>query len=182
MKKYLHRNKIKMNISVYAVAVLLCLALASTYFVSGLFARYTTSDQSSESARVAKFSIEGDGILSESIEVSLAPGDTQEKSFTIENNSEVAVEYTVTINNMTKNLPLVLSLVTPPTVVKDDTTTDDIAVTAHQDPGSHSDEYTLHITWPKNDVNYEETDAARDLALMGMVDHIVVTVKAVQID
>lgn len=181
MGKYLHKNKTKMNIPVRAAAVLLCLALVSTYFVSDLFARYTTSDQSSDSARVAKFSIESSEILSQFIGVSLAPGGTDERTFTVENNSEVDVEYTVTVDNVTKNLPLKLSLETvapsSSTVQIDGTT-----ATAHQNPGSHEDTYKLRITWPKDTAKYEESDAARDIALMGMVDHIAVVVKAVQID
>lgn len=173
MGKYLRKNKTKMNIPIRVAAALLCLTLVSTYFVSGLFARYVTRGESTSSARVAKFSIEGSGILSQPIAINLAPGGSDEKKLFIQNNSEVAVEYTVTVTNMTNNLPLNLSMEkegTPSAEQKNDTT-----FTAQWLPGSYTDTYTLHIEW-------SDEKADEDLALIGMVDHIVATVTAVQID
>lgn len=177
MGKYFRKNKIKINIPIRVAAVLLCLTLVLTYLVSGLFARYVTSSESSSSARVAKFSIEGEGILSESIAVSLAPGGYEEKTFSIKNNSEVSVEYTVEVAKMTNNLPLELSM-----KKKDSSSTEEESNTkfiVRQDPGSHTDEYTLHIEWPQAEDANGDVD---NLARIGMVDHIVVTVTAVQID
>ena len=45
----------KLNIPLQLAAVLLCLTLISVYFVSGLFARYTTENTTGNSAAVAKF-------------------------------------------------------------------------------------------------------------------------------
>ena len=53
MAKYL--RKPKLNIPMYAAAVLFCLTVISTYMVSGLYARYTTSGTGEDSARVIKF-------------------------------------------------------------------------------------------------------------------------------
>lgn len=257
-----------MNIPVRAAAVLLCLTLASTYFVSGLFARYSTSDQSGGNARVARFSFNGgiadaasQTILSQIIEVNLIPGVSENVPLIIENNSEVAVEYTIDVTNETNNLPLQLSIgdktgssVTSPAQGSDvvpinsvapansatsagstaltnsaasanSATPTNSAVSANsatsissavsinsatptnsatsansaaptngvaptngatpissdtrsvqQAPGSHYDKYTLHINWP------EQENKDDDLARMGMVDYIKVTVTATQID
>ena len=53
MAKYL--KKPKMNIAMNIAMVLFCLTVVSTYLVSGLYARYTTSATGSDSARVMKF-------------------------------------------------------------------------------------------------------------------------------
>ena len=49
------RTKAKMNIPMCAACVLFCLTLFSFYFTGGLFARYTTNNAGSDSARVIKF-------------------------------------------------------------------------------------------------------------------------------
>ncbi len=171
MGKYLRKHKTKVNIPIRVAAVLLCLTLFSTYLVTGLLARYATSAQSSDHARVAKFSIQGSGKLTESIEASIVPGIPIDVALIIENNSEVAVEYTVTVTNETNNLPLRFRMEkagTSPTVNSSGST-----FTSQQLPGSHTDQYTLFIDWEAAD---------NDPALMGMVDYITVTVTAAQID
>lgn len=170
MGKYVHKNNSKLNIPIRAAAVLLCLTLFSTYLVAGLFARYATSAQNSNNARVAKFSVTGSGMLSQSIEASVIPGKSEPVTVEIQNDSEVAVEYTITATNETKNLPLSFR-------VKKEGTSSAVAIngtpfTGQQLPGSHTG-YTLYVDWKAKD---------NDPALMGMVDRITVTVTAVQID
>jgi hypothetical protein len=53
MAKYL--KKPKTNIAMNIAMALFCLTLATTYLVSGLYARYTSSATGSDSARVMKF-------------------------------------------------------------------------------------------------------------------------------
>ncbi len=178
MGKYLRKKKAKVNIPLRIAAVLYCLTVLTTYLVSGLYARYTVSGQASDQARVAKFSIKGGDVFSQSIEAEFVPGAFKEVPIVIYNNSEVAVEYTVDIENVTKNLPLTLTL-----VEKDDSlelTSDETGTrfTGERLPGDHYDKYTLTIAWrePTNDTK------AEDLNLMGMVDYITVTVTATQID
>jgi len=172
MGKDQHEYRAKRNIPIRLAAVLFCLTLFSTYLVTGLFARYTTSAQSSDRARVARFSIKGDGDLSKTITAELAPGGFQDVILKIQNDSEVAVEYTVEVTNETKNLPLCLSQKKEDGSFSD-SVEDSITFTDQQIPGSHIDSYTLRVYWPKGD---------NDLALMGMVDYITVKVTAVQID
>ncbi len=172
MGKYLFKSQ--KNIPMRIAAVLLCLTLFSTYLVTGLFARYTTSAQGGDHARVAKFSFEGSGELLQSIEASLFPGESQTATLIIENNSEVAVEYTVAVTNVTNNLPLSLRMekIEASSTVDINGTT----FTVQQIPGNHIDMYTLYIDWEAT------TDEDRDPDWMGKVDYIAVTVTAVQID
>jgi len=170
MGKYQHKNKTKMNIPICIAAVLLCLALFSTCFVSGLFARYAASTQSGDDARVARFSIEGECTLWNTIDASLIPGESKTVKIDINNDSEVALEYTVTVANETNNLPLELRMEKTGGAGPADT---DTTFTGQWLPGSHTDKYTLYIKWDED---------KNDPALMGMVDYIKVTVMAAQID
>ena len=71
-----------------AAAILLCLCLISAHFTTGLYARYTTRASGSDSARVAKFSVQ---IVSATEKV--APNENGEATYevTVSNLSEVAV-------------------------------------------------------------------------------------------
>lgn len=171
MGNHFPKNKTKGNLLIRVAAVLFCLTLFSTYIVAGLLARYSTSTQSGDYARVAKFSIEGSGKLLQALEVAIFPGEEAPADLVITNNSEVAVEYTVTVTNETNNLPLIFRMGkadSEPKPIGDGT-----AFTDQQLPGSHTDKYTLYIEWPAE---------KNDLSLMGMVDYITVTVTATQID
>jgi len=172
MGKYLHKSKTKVNIPVCIAVLLLCLTLFSSCLVSGLSARYAVSGQSGGYARVAKFSIEGSGFLSQFVEADVFPGGEKKVDLVIQNNSEVGVEYEITVTNETNNLPLKLSMEKDGASIPgtDDST---ITLTGKQLSGSYTDTYTLFIHWdPVED----------DPAVMGMVDHIAVKVTAVQID
>ena len=71
-----------------AAALLLCLCMISAHFTTGLYARYTTRASGSDSARVAKFSVQ---IVSATEEV--APDENGQATYnvTVSNLSEVAV-------------------------------------------------------------------------------------------
>lgn len=172
LEKALHKNKTKMNIPIRLASVLLCMTLLSTYFVSGLYARYAVSSQSGESARVAKFSIEGEGMLTEQIKESFVPGSSLAKPLSIHNNSEVAVEYTVAVTNATNNLPLNFSLKKDGASGGEDGN-NNVTFTKQLLPCDRTDNYTLTIEWSADQ---------NDPAPMGMVDYIALTVTATQID
>ncbi len=175
MANHAGNSETKRNIPLRIAAVLLCLTLLSTYLVSGLLARYSASGESGDGARVAKFSIEGGELLdpSQSIAANLMPGEFDQATIQIQNNSEVAVKYTITVTNETKNLPLEFSMEKKAEPSAELSEQPDGTYTAQQLPGGHTDEYTLSIRW---------NEANKDPALMGMVDHITVTVTAAQID
>lgn len=171
MGKHLRKNTKKLNIPLRVAIMLLCLGLFSAYFVTGLFARYAASAQGSDQARVAKFSIVGDGTLLEPITAEFVPGSSQEVDLVIENDSEVSVEYTVEVTNATKNLPLSFRIKKDASESTGDA--NGIKLTAQRLPGRHTDNYMLTIDWPA---------AAGNPDKMGMTDYIMITVTAVQID
>ncbi len=174
-------RNVKVNILMCIVAALLFATLFSMHLVGGLYARYTTSMSSSNSARVAAFSITQEGTILETVEANVTPGTTQSAELTIANKSEVAMEYTLTVTNVTGNLaPLKFKLNradenTSP--VKTESYEKGISINSVcQIPGEHTDKYTLDIVWEPS-ANDED-----DLALIGMVDYITVSVTATQID
>ncbi len=173
-------RNVKVNILMCIVAVLLCATLFSMHLVGGLYAKYTTSISDSDSVRVAAFSITQEGTIFQTIKADVKPGTTQSAELTIENNSEVAIEYTITVTNVTGNLaPLKFTL-------SADGDTPQVTAESHENgisinsarriPGEHTDKYTLNIVWEPSD-NEED-----DLALIGMVDYITISVTATQID
>ena len=174
-------RKAKVNIFMCIAAVLFCATLFSMHLVSDLYARYAESEKSSDSARVAAFSITQEGTIFDTIQAEVTPGTTQSAELTITNKSEVAMEYTLTVENVTGNLaPLKFTLKnadadTPP--VTTEKYENGLSITsARQIAGDHTDKYTLNIVWEPSAVEED------DLALMGMVDYITVSVTATQVD
>lgn len=106
----------KTPIVFYVGIVLACLTLISVYMTSGLYARYTTRATSSDSARVAKFRVtdtltvtdsKGDVVHSFTMfEDSLIPGESTTYTFAVQNDSEVAVRFSVRGEASINNLPL----------------------------------------------------------------------------
>ncbi len=168
MESNVRNNRAKKNILIRVAAVLLCLTLLSTHFVGGLFARYTAEVATGGQARVARFSVEGGDMFSQSIDAALIPGASFPALIEITNGSEVAVEYTVTVFNATKNLPLSLRL-----EKADGAAVDGLTVTEQLPVGAHTDRYKLYIDWPPE---------KNDPSVMGQVDDITVKVTATQID
>ncbi len=86
-------KKTKLNIPICAALVLLFLTMVSIHMTSGLYARYTATSTASDSARVAKFSIEGtkDGTVTISTDTD-SQGNYQ---LTVFNHSEVSVTYSL---------------------------------------------------------------------------------------
>ena len=80
------------SLMIRIAAVLFCLVMFSTYLMGGLFARYTTSDQGGDSARVAKFDV-----ACSVAQATDEDGKDIEGKFTltVTNNSEVAVAYSI---------------------------------------------------------------------------------------
>jgi len=108
MKKYDAKSPV-----MFYVALVLCfIVLVSFNATSKLYARYATEDSASDSARVAKFSITAteDTINTFALAVEgLRPGEVRQFVITVTNNSEVAINCTITVENKTNNLPLILN-------------------------------------------------------------------------
>lgn len=76
-------------------AILLMLVLVSTSLVTGRYARYTTTAESSDSARVAKFEVVGSG--AGEVDVNCTATGSNQYIVTVENKSEVAVSYEIAV-------------------------------------------------------------------------------------
>lgn len=174
-----NNNDRKLNILMCTVAFLLCATLFSIHFTSNLYARYITTDIDDNNARVAKFEITYKGTVFENnITADIKPDENENVTLIIENKSEVAVEYTLEVTNVTKNLPLKFKLEpkgsAPEFDLKNEPSEDIKTTKARQIAGNHTDEYILKIIWDKNNAN--------NIDFVGMVDHLTVSVTVTQID
>ncbi len=162
------------------IAMIFCTIILSMQLVGSAYARYKTKVSNSDNARVARFNITQSGTIFDTIEASIADT-TNEVTLEITNDSEVTVEYSVTITNVTGNIPMEFmkfELIAKDGSVpftsekKENGTT---ILSACRMPGNYTDSYTLRITW-----NLSTTEEA--LNYMGMVDYITVSVTATQVD
>lgn len=178
-------RSVKMNILMCIAMILLCVTLFSLFVVSNMYARYTESIDNGDSARVAKFSIKPGDEFDEELKAKTVPGKSESLILEIENDSEVAVEYTITVTKVTDNLPLEITL-TPEDSTGEDKNPNSISGDggkktsiniSRQIPIEHTDKFKLKMEWEPN-----SNDSEADLALMGMVDYITVSIKATQID
>lgn len=101
------RNNNKMNIPMLLACVLLCCVMISFHFVSGLYARYSTTSTGEDSARVAKFDVDLNRTsFSNTMDISFPDDTLEDISLQINNKSEVAIRYVITAKNESGNLPL----------------------------------------------------------------------------
>lgn len=160
-----HKKTVKVNIPMCIASCLFCLTLFSFYLCGGLYARYTTSDSGEDAARVARFDVSEDGAyFSENLLIETVPGRV-EREIVVTNNSEVAVAYTVTIKNTTKNIPYSFSVdgsVPMP---------NECTVTCYLKPNS-TESISIVAEWAEEGA----------LKYMGMVDLITLTISAQQVD
>ncbi len=116
--KYLNKEKKRRGFSTSALLVYLLIAVTLTTGVS--FSRYTTSVSGSDSARVAGFDVSIFGSTDRiHIDGSNSESDlTGSYTLTVTNNSEVAVEYTITVQTaspLPKGINLTMDSVTKST-------------------------------------------------------------------
>ena len=78
--------------------VMLCLLMVSVYMMAGLLAKYRTSGDGGDGARVAKFDVRVTGTATDMDIECKEVADTGTYQITVENKSEVAVRYTVTVD------------------------------------------------------------------------------------
>lgn len=143
-------------------AVLLILVMLSSGMVAGRFARYITTSSGSDSARVARFSVTESGILKDTVSVKIVPGQKLPLSVQIQNDSEVAVSYSVSAENQYNNLPLTFTLLDNTTPVGE----------ARLAPGETKN-LALQIYWD---------ESITDDKYMGRVDLIRLTLQVNQLD
>ena len=87
---------------VFRIAVaLLCALLCSVHLMGGLYARFSTSVSGGDGARVAVFGVvctSNDANTTKSLEIGSSA--TVSYSFTVENTSEVAIQYTILLEGV----------------------------------------------------------------------------------
>ena len=155
----------KVNIPMLAACVLLCLTLLSLHLTAGLYARYTTSGQASDTARVAAFKVvDTPSVLEETVNFVASPGELV-YTIHIDNQSETAIAYTFGVENVYGNLPLRFS-------VNNSAPTVGSASLSMNMAADSSATLTLSVLW-------EQEGSA---AYIGMVDMLRFTVEAAQID
>jgi len=159
------KHKMRVNIPMCLAGVLFCLTLISIHFTSGLYAKYITKTGSEDSARVAQFDVtEECSLLSKDVVFEIRPG-TSEYQIAVNNKSEVAIDYKVSIINTSKTMPLSFQ-------IGDSAAEEDQVQVSQQMKANDSAIYIVKILW----------DAEGALEYMGMVDLIQIHVEAVQRD
>ena len=167
------------SILMRTVAVLLMLVLVTSGMVSGRFARYVTTAEYSDSARVAKFHVvdTSSPMFGEvNIPVTLiTPGNITTSGISLKNHSEVAVQFTITVENVYDNLPLSFQIRDQDKQVLAQMGEDENSVTYTGTiaPGQNNKAFSLFVGWPYSESN---------LDYCGRVDLIRVAVKAEQVD
>ena len=97
----------------YVCLALMCVVLFSFHLMGGLFARYTTQASGSDGARVARFAFSDNlDAQSQTIPMSIGPGESMTTQISIQNDGEVAIRYVVKIENLTHNLPIEDQIIT----------------------------------------------------------------------
>lgn len=89
-------------------AVLFCMVMFSTYLMSGLYARYTAEADGQDKARVAKFDVKTSG--PKGVEVLYSQGDSGDYELLVQNDSEVAISYTITVEVAPIDFGIVVTL------------------------------------------------------------------------
>ena len=145
------------------LSILLVACLISSVMVSRLYARYISSAAHSDSGRVAAFDVRQTGELTAFFHVSLAPGQSSQKTVIVQNSSEVAILYSVAVENAYNNLPLTFTINGNPLPYQEQ-------IPCNR---NHGQTLTLEIVWPA-EVN--------DASYIGKVDLIKITLNATQAD
>ena len=135
--------------------ILLFFIMLSIYLIPNLYARYIANKDSSDTALVAKFNVSESFDTEQSFPIEIKPGDSLTKKIIINNNGDVAINVTVTVENITKNLPLTFMC-------------EETSINPHE-----SGEVIITIKW---DEKYSFPELAE------MVDIIKFSLTAVQID
>ena len=162
------------NWPIRLAGVLLCMIMISVNLLSGIYARYSVTATASDSARVAKFDIQcnvkqGATEITKLLNIDMTPGATKTYTLEVANASEVAVNYTITAQLLTNNLPLTMEL--NGAAEGTDGVWTNSGSFAPNDATNKT--YTLKLVWPS-----DQSSAS----LAGEVDAVRVVVRAEQID
>lgn len=95
------KSTAKVNITLRIAAVMLVLVLISASMISGMYARFTTTAYGEDSARVAKWDVNVTNTSTSKTfneSGSVATAEELTYNFTVTNNSEVSMEYSVKVS------------------------------------------------------------------------------------
>ena len=145
-----------------AAMILLCALVVTTYMISGLYARYTTSRDGADGAIVARFEFSDnfDEKMQTLTLTDMFPGDEREITVEISNDSETTIRCIVELENLTNNLPVVPAegiVVTSGTIVPD--SEGQITVRLEWDELKNSIAYAEMIDVIRISVRVEQTTA-----------------------
>ena len=117
----------KFKRNVWRIAfILLGLCLLASHFASQYAARYVSGDFSGDDARVAIFDFTVTSELTAGVErlhiQGMKPGDTKSYEVTITNKSEIAIQCTVSAQNVTESLRVTMSTVQKEIAIGESTT------------------------------------------------------------
>lgn len=161
MKRKYFENKLSL-----IIVSLLFLVMLSSTLAGNLLAKFTTGATKEETAQVAKFKITETGVMEINVETEkIKPGSIINQPITVQNESEVAVNYTLTAST-TGNLPLILKMDGQegnPLVFSQNLTPND----------SSAREYTLQIVWPEDE---------NDTKYIKMIDVVKLSLSVVQVN
>ena len=169
----------KLNIPMCLALILFVLTMISIHLTSGLYARYATVATASDSARVAKFAVSG-ALDRGDVTLTYAPDAAGAYNMTVTNESEVTVEYSVSIVFGDENLPedaLNVTLGTQNGTWEGNTLT--FSNVGTLEPGAGDQTYTLHIG--VNDWSYITADVADGESVTKALN-FTVNIHAVQVD
>lgn len=159
------RKYLENKLSLVIVSLLFMVMLTST-LAGNLLAKFTTGTEDEETAQVAKFKITETGVMEIDVTTEkIRPGKVIIQPITVQNESEVAVKYTLTAST-TGNLPLILKMNEQegsPLVFSQKLTPNDKSVR----------EYNLQIIWPENE---------NDPQYIKMIDVVKLSLSVVQVD
>lgn len=85
------------SLMIRVALILLCLVMISIHLMSGMYARYTTNGTGSDDARVAKFDVDITGDPVDLVVSCTENPQTGTYKITVDNISEVAVRYTISV-------------------------------------------------------------------------------------
>ncbi|MBQ8566684.1 MAG: hypothetical protein IJ445_03770 [Clostridia bacterium] len=146
----------------YVCIALFCLVIVTTHLSSGILARYTTEKGGDDSANVARFVFDTQGVSAAELDISSIkkPGDNIEYTFKVCNKDgvnvcEIAQEYTVNVT-VYGNMPFVCTLTdgsniasldnTPPILTYSASLTGELAAGVEEE-----DTFTLRVEWPSDE-------------------------------
>ncbi len=165
----MRKKRLQLNIFLrIAIAILVLLALSVCFLPNGLYARYITSDSTSDGSRVAKFQVSS--ILEDEnsneilkFEAPCSPNNSEEFKIVVENDSEVVVKCTLTVST-SENLPYLIKIDSNEV----EELSEDIEI-----EGYHT--YTVSLKWLSDDSN-------EDFFYQNRLEQVTITVACEQID